>query len=231
MYPVVILAGGKATRIKKITRTTPKSLIKINNKPFIDYQLDYLKNNGIKKIIFCLGHKGKIIKKYLEKKNNHNIEFIYSFDGRYALGTGGAVRKAINTKENFFFIMYGDSYLRADLKNVKKKFDKSKKLALMTVIKNENKWDKSNVELKNNTIVNYDKFQYNYNMNYVDYGLSIISKKSIIGYKKQKFDLADFLSYLSKNCKIVPYIPKKRFFEIGSFKGIKDFKKYISISG
>ena len=67
MFPAIIIAGGKASRIKQITRRTPKSLIKINNKAFIDYQIDYLKKNGVKKIIFCLGHLGDKIKKYLDK--------------------------------------------------------------------------------------------------------------------------------------------------------------------
>jgi N-acetyl-alpha-D-muramate 1-phosphate uridylyltransferase len=229
MYPVVILAGGKATRIREITKDIPKSLIKINNRPFIDYQLEYLKKHRIKKVIFCLGHKGDLIKNYLEEKHNNDFEFIYTFDGSTPLGTGGAVKKAMITKHKFYFIIYGDSYLRLDLKNIKKKFEKSKKPGLMTVIKNENKWDKSNVELKNRDILNYNKFKNNANMNYIDYGLSIISKKSIVAYEKKIFDLAEFFSFMIKQRKMTPYIAKKRFFEIGSFRGIKDLKKHISV--
>ena len=227
MFPAIIIAGGKASRIKQITRRTPKSLIKINNKAFIDYQIDYLKKNGVKKIIFCLGHLGEKIKKYLDKKQSSDLKFLYSFDGTNPIGTGGAVKKALIDNERYYFVIYGDSYLRVNLKNVIKKFYKCNKPALMTVIKNNNKWDKSNVELKNNNIINYNKFEYNSRMQYIDYGLSIIDKKKFIKYKKNKFDLAEILAIYAKKQMIASYKVSKRFYEIGSIKGINEFKKYI----
>ena len=58
---VVILAGGLATRLKPITNTIPKSLIQINNTPFIIHQLKLLKKNKINRVHFCLGHLGEMV--------------------------------------------------------------------------------------------------------------------------------------------------------------------------
>jgi len=219
----IILAGGKGKRVKKYTKKTPKCLIKINGKPFINYQLEYLKKNNINNVIVSVGYLSSQIKEYVK----NNIDFInvkIVNDGK-PLGTGGATFKSLKYLKNNFFIIYGDSYLNFKPKKLVKK---NNNLAVMAIFKNNNKYDKSNIELKNLGKILYHKNTKNIKLKYIDYGISYVNKKIFKGIKKNiKFDLSDFFEEISKRNMLSGYSVKKRFYEIGSYSGIKDFKNYL----
>ena len=104
---VLILAGGKAKRLGKISLNKPKSLINFFKKPFIYYQLQLLKKKRFKKVIISTGHLSKQIEKYIYlHKNEFNLKIIFSNDGKDALGTGGAIKKAIPLLSNNFFVIF-----------------------------------------------------------------------------------------------------------------------------
>lgn len=91
---VLILCGGLATRLQPITKTIPKSLVSINNKPMLQYQLDMLYEQGIRHVVLCVGYLGEMIQESFGDKYK-DIIIEYSFDGPKQLGTGGAIRKSI----------------------------------------------------------------------------------------------------------------------------------------
>ena len=221
-YEAIILLGGKGTRVKKYTKNKPKCLIDICGKPFLYHQLKYLKKNKIDNVILSSGYKSYIVENYVKKNINFiNVKIIN--DGKYLLGTGGAINKSIQYLKSYFYVIYGDSYLNFKLQNLKIK----KKFSVMAIFKNENKYDKSNVEKKINSII-YDKNSNNNNYKYIDYGVSLLDKKIFNGMKKNtRFDLSILLEKISKKILLKGYIVKKRFYEIGSYNGIKEFKKYI----
>lgn len=229
MIPTVaILAGGFATRLYPITKNIPKALIKVNGKPFIFHQLKLLKSKGIKKVVICAGFLGKNIKSYLNDNNNFGLDIKYSFDGNKLLGTGGAIKKALNLLGNSFYVLYGDSYTDVNFKNIYSVFCKNKKKGLMVIIENNNQWDKSNIQYKNGIIKKYDKKGSASTMKHIDYGLSLLKKDSFDYIKtKQKFDLADLYRKLVKNNEMYGYEVSNRFYEIGSFEGINQASNYI----
>ena len=99
----------------------------------------------------------------------------------------------------------------------------------MAIFKNNNKYDKSNIELKNLGKILYHKNTKNIKLKYIDYGISYVNKKIFKGIKKNiKFDLSDFFEEISKRNMLSGYSVKKRFYEIGSYSGIKDFKNYLN---
>ena len=220
-YEAIILSGGKGTRIKKFTKKKPKCLIKFNRKPFIYYQLRYLKNNGINKVIVSTGYYADQIKSYLKKINFIDIKIIN--DGLKPLGTGGAVLKSLDLLKERFFVIYGDSYLNFTVKNLKRK----KNIATMAVFKNNNNYDKSNVIFKKKNKIFYSKKNININSNFIDYGVSYLNKKVFNNIRKKNFDLSEIFEKISKKDMLSGYVVKKRFYEIGSYSGIKDFKEYI----
>ena len=87
------LSGGRGKRLRPVTDTIPKPLIIINNKPLIEWKINYLKKFGIKDIIICSGYKGKKIENYISKKNNFGCNIEYSVETT-PLGTAGAIKKA-----------------------------------------------------------------------------------------------------------------------------------------
>lgn len=220
-YEAIILSGGKGTRIKQYTKKIPKCLIKFDGQPFLYYQLRYLKNNGINKVIVSTGYYAEQIKSYLENKNFIDVKIIN--DGLKPLGTGGAVLKSLDYLKNNFFIIYGDSYLNFAIKKLKKQ----EGLATMAVFENNNNYDKSNVIFKKKNKIIYSKKNLNINSNFIDYGVSYLNKKVFNNIKNKKFDLSELYEKISNKDMLNGYIVKKRFYEIGSYSGIKDFKKYI----
>lgn len=232
ILPVAVLAGGLATRLRPITEKIPKSLIAVNNKPFVLHQLNLFQQHGINHVHFCLGHLGEIVKKVVEKSIfSETMKITYSFDGEKLLGTGGAIKKALSSLPDAFFVTYGDSFLDIDYQSIESRFFESvnDNFGLMTVYKNLNQYDTSNVIFENKRIVLYSKKQLTSNMEYIDYGLGILRKRHFYAYPDQTpFDLSDIYEKLSMKGELIGYESHERFYEIGSVKGIEDLSNYLN---
>src|SRR3979490_2813821 len=94
-WPVAILAGGLATRLRPTTEKIPKALITVASQPFLAHQLRLLKHAGIRKVVLCVGYRGEMIEQEFGDGRNFGVELNYSFDGPVLLGTGGALKKAL----------------------------------------------------------------------------------------------------------------------------------------
>lgn len=227
---LALIAGGKATRLKPVSESIPKSLIEINGRPFISYQLALLKSRGIHNVIICAGYLGNKIKNYLGDGNKSGINLKYSFDGGQLLGTGGAVMNAFSLLPDKFWVMYGDSYLDTDFSVIYDFYKSSGLDSLMTVYRNSDNWDKSNVVFDGYKIIKYDKINKVPEMNHIDYGLGILSKDSFRNFAMQsKFDLAEVYQDLLGRNQLAGYEVAERFYEIGSFQGISDFEEYVKL--
>ena len=233
MFPIVILAGGLATRLRPITEKIPKSLIEINGVPFVYHQLDLLEQKGFKEIHFCLGFLGEQVEEAV--KNSDYLERLnisFSYDGEKLLGTGGTIRKIINQLPEYFFITYGDSYLDINFYNIQELFESKKQNynSLMTVYKNTDLFDTSNVIFENDSIELYSKTKKDSRMSHIDYGVGILSNKSMGNYDKNIiFDLAELYENLSLKSELYGYEVFKRFYEIGSLQGIEDLSNYLKL--
>ena len=226
LFPIVILAGGLATRLYPKTLHTPKSLIPINGKPFIYWQLGQLSKAGIKKVVICTGYLSDEIEEYVGNGSNFGLQVTYSKDGEKQLGTGGAIKKALNMLPEEFFITYGDSFLNIEYEKVQDTYTKSKKMGLLTVYHNNGQWDQSNADLEGAQVI-YSKNKPNPNFQFIDYGLSIL-KKEAIQHMPSTFDLSSLLEELSEKNEIVGFEAANRFYEIGSLAGINDFEAFLT---
>jgi N-acetyl-alpha-D-muramate 1-phosphate uridylyltransferase len=226
--PVVILAGGLATRLWPETKTVPKSLIDVAGEPFICHQLRYLEQQGIKKVTICIGYLGEMIYELIGDGQKFNINVTYSLDGSKLLGTGGAIKKALHLLSDTFFVLYGDSFLPINFSHVEEAFKLSSKSALMTILENSNQWDKSNVHYLGEKLIKYDKNFPSSDMTYIDYGLGVLSKSAFKSFHKgQNFDLSEVYENLCQNSDLEGYPVDRRFYEIGSHQGLKDTKEYF----
>src|SRR5512136_2430029 len=141
--PVAILAGGLATRLRPLTERVPKALIDVAGKPFAEHQLDLLSQHGVKQIVWCLGYLGEMVQEALGDGSQWGLRLHYVSDGPKLLGTGGALKRAMHLLGDAFLVLYGDSYLECDYAAIEETFLSSGRLGLMTVIHNENRWDRS----------------------------------------------------------------------------------------
>lgn len=228
MFPVAILAGGLATRLRPITEEIPKSLIEVAGEPFICHQLDYLHQQGINSVVLCIGYMGEKIQEVVGDGSRWDMHVSYSPDGPALLGTGGALRQALPLLGEHFFILYGDSYLPIDFSDVGKTYAASGKKGLMTVLQNQNQWDKSNVEFNAGQIIEYNKTLIRPQMNYIDYGLGLLQGDALHAYPAgQSFDLSKVYNDLSLTGELAGYEVFERFYEIGSHQGIADTQAYL----
>jgi len=225
---IVILCGGKATRLHSLTKKIPKAMIEICGKTFLEQQLKLLKKNRIFDIVLCVGYKAEQIKKYFGDGRKFKVNIRYSSDGKKLLGTGGALKKAENLLKDSFLVMYGDSYLPFNFQKAIEFFKKFNKFGLMTVFKNLDKYEPSNVEVKGNLVKSYSKKRKTKRMKCIDYGVSIFRKETLKFIpQNQVFDLSQLHKLLIEKKQLLAYPAEKRFYQIGSPKGLEEFKNYI----
>jgi N-acetyl-alpha-D-muramate 1-phosphate uridylyltransferase len=225
MMQVVILAGGLGTRLHPTTHKIPKSLVEIAGEPFISHQLRLLKRQGVEDVVICTGYLNYMIMDFVRYGQKWGIYITYSHDGGELLGTGGAIKKALPFLENNFFVLYGDSYLDCDLYIIEQAYIDSGKFGLMTVFKNCNKWDKSNVVYNNGIIERFDTGD---NVEYIDWGLGILSKEVFAKYQHKPLSLSMVYNDLLNINQLAAFEVHNRFYEIGSVCGILDTEQYIS---
>ena len=229
--PVAILAGGLGTRLGKKALNKAKVLIDVAGKPFISRQLNYLSDQGIKDIVICVGHLGNQIKNYIGNGSKYNLNVSYSDDSDRLLGTGGSIKKACQILGEHFFILYGDSFLPVNFTLIEKAYFQEKKPALMTVLKNKGRWDKSNAYFKDKC-VKYNKKKPQKNMDYIDYGLTIVRNSIFSDFPSNEvFDLADVFENLSNKSLLAGFEIYDRFYEIGSINGLNDTIEFFKKNG
>lgn len=227
--PVAILAGGLATRLRPITERIPKALVTVAGKPFLAHQLAYLRAQGISRVVLCVGHLGEMIRDEFGDGRTTRIKIEYSFDGPVLLGTAGAIKNASPLLGESFFVMYGDSYLPIDFGDVWKRFQESRRPALMTVFPNLGRWEVSNVWFEDGEIRKYSKKDLTPEMHYVDYGLSAFQVEAFRGIPSDKpADLADLMNMMAERGEMAGYEAQERFYEIGSHSGLQELNSYLS---
>lgn len=229
MLPVAILVGGVATRLRPLTETIPKAMVDVNGEPFVAHQLRLLRNYGIERVIICAGYLGEMIQAYVGDGARFGLQVEFSFDGSRLLGTGGAIKKALPLLDEAFFVLYGDSYLPCDYRAAQTAFTASNRLALMTVFRNDGRWDSSNVEFSNGQVVAYDKRYPTPRMHHIDYGLGAFKHSA---FEKvlddQPSDLAVLYQSLLAQGELAAYEMHQRFYEIGSLEGLEETRRYLA---
>jgi NDP-sugar pyrophosphorylase family protein len=226
---VAILAGGLATRLRPITEIIPKSLLEVNGEPFAAHQLRLLQSKGIRRVVLCVGHLGALIQSAIGNGAALGLQVDYSFDGPALLGTAGAIRKALPRLGDPFFVMYGDSYLPCDYTAVACSFESAGVLGMMTVFRNEGKWDASNVEFAAGKILAYSKSNWTPRMRYIDYGLGVFRAGAFENIPADKAcDLTEVYADLLQREQLAAFEVSERFYEIGSPTGLRQTAEFLA---
>ena len=234
---VVVLAGGKGTRLSPLTDNLPKVLVPVAGKPFAEHQIELLKAGGATNLVFAIGHLGDQIRECLGDGSRFGIPITYVDDGETPRGTAGCFRQAADdgVLEDQFLLIYGDSYLPVDLRPIWDDFIRSGKPALMTVFHNDGRWDRSNVAMtaSHKGILLYDKqgrFP-DIALDHIDYGISGLSRAAVLDHippAPAAMDLADVMHQLSLSQDLAAHITQTRFWEIGSHQGLAELEQAIN---
>ena len=200
---LVILAGGYGTRLSEETKTKPKPLIKIGDKPIIWHLMKIYSSYGINEFIICLGYKGNMIKDELKvyiKKENWVINFIDT--GLHTM-TGGRVKRVEKylAKEENFCLSYGDGLSNINIKKLIQFHTNAGKIATLTAVKYKN--PKGVLSINKNSKVNKIKEK---PLEYINGGFFVLSK-NIFKYLKndQTVFEKDCLPLLAKKNQLVAF--------------------------
>jgi len=230
MLPLAILAGGLAKRLRPLTEALPKALVPIRGTPFVAHQLRLARERGVRRVVLCLGYLGGMIRDWVGDGRAFGLEVEYSWDGERPLGTAGAVRAALPLLGEAFFLMYGDSYLPCDFEAVERAFRQAGKAGLLTVFRNDGQFDASNVEYREGRIVTYSK-RPNPRMRHIDYGLEVFARSAFADLAESPCDLTAVYQGLLAQGELAAFEVGERFYEIGSFEGIRALEERLGLRG
>jgi NDP-sugar pyrophosphorylase family protein len=230
--PLALLAGGLATRMRPATQRIAKSMLRVAGEPFIAHQLRLVAGEGVTHVVVCAGHLGEQISDFVGDGAHFGCHVEYSWDGAALLGTGGALRRALPLLGERFFVMYGDSLLPTPFRPVWEAFRDSAMPALMTVFRNEGRWDNSNVAFEAGAIRAYDKAARTARMHHIDYGLGALEAAALAQRPPgERFDLADFYRDLAAAGRLAGFEVAERFYEIGSPAGLAETSTFLERGG
>jgi NDP-sugar pyrophosphorylase family protein len=232
----VVLAGGLGTRLRPITEAVPKALVPVAGRPFLDRQLEWLAGHGVTEVVLSLGAMGELVERHVGDGSRYGVPVRCIHEGSELRGTGGALRLALDhgALHEDFLVTYGDSFLLVDFGEIGREFVTGGRPALMTVFKNDGRWDRSNVvfDAACGTVVLYDK-EYTLrpasDFRYIDYGLSAFRRDTLAravpaGVRK---DLAAVFHDLSLAGELAGLEVFQRFYEIGSPQGLAELERHL----
>ena len=176
--PVAILAGGLATRLGPLTEQTPKCLIEVAGRPFVHHQLRQLRGQGVRRVVLCLGHLGEQVVEAVGDGSAFGLEVDVllrrpGVAGNRRRDPAGPAAARAGVLRPLRRLVPGCDYAA-----VQEAFEAAGKLALMTVFRNEGRWDTSNVEFRDGRILAYDKAHGPRPCSYIDYGLGVLDRRA-----------------------------------------------------
>ena len=154
---LIILAGGRGTRLTEYTKTIPKPMVPIKKKPIITYIINHYYKFGVREVIIAAGYKYTFIKKFFEKNNIYNDLKIKVINTGLNTLTGLRIKKLkflFSKKENFF-LTYGDGICDVDLNKLLNFHLKHKKIATLTAVHPPARFGE--LKIKNSKIIEFNE--------------------------------------------------------------------------
>jgi MurNAc alpha-1-phosphate uridylyltransferase len=208
--------------MRPATEVVPKAMLEVAGRPFVAWQLELLARGGVDDVLFCTGHLGEQIEDYVGDGSRWGLSVRYSADGETLLGTGGALRLALDRDllRERFLATYGDAYLSVDLSRLMARLDVGDAPVVMTVWRNAGRIVPSNADFDGSLVV-YRKGAPDPTLEYVDYGMLAVRRSMIEGIEAGAVvDLARVLEELSSAGALAGLEVIERCYEIGSPEGL-----------
>jgi NDP-sugar pyrophosphorylase family protein len=214
------------------TLTVPKSMLVVADRPFVDWQLERLAASGLRDVVLCVAYLGETIRAHVGDGSRFGVRVTYSQEGPDLLGTAGALRAALPLLAETFLVTYGDSYLPFDYAEpLRILADHGDCDGVMAVFKNEGRWDKSNVALRDEGawVRRYDKTKDpDPELDHIDYGATAVRRHVIEGLPAGEalgFDAVQ--KSLAAQKRLRACVARERFFEIGSPGGLAELDQHL----
>lgn len=223
----IILAGGKGSRLRPITYEIPKPLLPVRGKAVILHLIELFKLHNIKDIVISIGYLKDRIKEQLGNGKDFGVRIKY-VEERLPLGTGGALKKAMDILSNTFICTNGDELKDINLKNMLR-FHKKNNCLVTIAIKNvKNVHNYGVVKLRNSKIVEFIEKPKNMKNGYINTGLYVMEKKFISKYIGNGFVSLEreVFPIMAKEGELLAYKFRGQWFDTGTFDRYEKAIKY-----
>jgi MurNAc alpha-1-phosphate uridylyltransferase len=246
---MVILAGGLASRMRPLSEVVPNPLISVEGRPFLAYQLDLLRANGIHRVLLCVGHLAHKVKAYFGAGEAFGVAIQYSEDGPRPLGTAGALRKARRLLDDTFFVMHGDTYLVIQYPRIWSYFHRFERQGLLVLnakrlvprglsrarrLRSRAATTRTGRAQSLATCAVHDGLVTRYrsgnlDVAFSDAGLSVLRKDALsLIPARRRLDLPVLFNRLAKAGQLLALRTESGPHSIGSYAGLSEFRRYIA---
>lgn len=223
----VILAGGRGERLRPLTDTVPKPMVRINGKPFLEYLITLLRVNGITDILILTGYKYQQIQSYFGNGKNFGVSITYQYNP-LKTQTGLRLKKSEKLLHDTFLLLYGDNYWPLRLDQIIKGFKKDADL-LMTVYSNLDASSTNNVCIqKNGRISLYDKYRKSKQTNGIDIGFFILHKKLVADMTRDNLSLSEYITDWVKQKNVYGYLTDHKYYTLTDKKRLQQLEQYCT---
>lgn len=236
---VVVLAGGLGTRMRPRTESLPKFLLPVLGRPFAGWLLPHLARSGFDEAVLCTGHLGEQVRGYVDDGSAFGLRVRYSDDGRSLRGTGGALCEALPLLSETFVVTYGDSFLpfdyRAPLADLRANPGALGAMAVYEPSPEERAeaLEPPNARVREGMVVTYDKSCQEPGLTHIDYGAmalrrAVVEERVARRAGRAELSLSELQADLANRGRMVATAALRRYFEIGSERGLRALEDELS---
>jgi NDP-sugar pyrophosphorylase family protein len=228
-----ILAGGRGERLRPLTDNIPKPMVQIRGRPYLAYQLDELKRQGIVDVVLLTGYLGEVIEKYFGDGMASGMRVRYSREPS-PLGTGGALKLAEPLLAEDFLLIYGDSYLPIRYAEAMERLRATRAEALVAALDNV----PPVVDVPNNIALGADGFVARYEkgagaaagLTHVEAGVAALTRRLLrrIPAGRVASLEQEFFPQLIVGRQLVAFATKRRFYDIGTPSRLKEIEAVLT---
>jgi N-acetyl-alpha-D-muramate 1-phosphate uridylyltransferase len=228
----VILAGGLGTRLRPLTRDTPKSLVEIDGQPFLLHLIALLRESGIRRLVLLVGHLAEKVEDAVGGGDELGVSIRYSVDSPTLLGTGGALKRAEPLLDASFVVVYGDCYHRLDYRALLRSCSSRSHPA--TVVVNRRRQNDGNVRVTNGLVTAHAKCDGSRpNRPYNDEGVLVLRRSLLEAIPEGARGSIEqlVLCRLILRGELRAHPSPVRSYEVGSPAGLRRFRRYAAETG
>lgn len=217
VLPVVVLAGGVGSRIAAVDPTVPKPMLQVHGRPFLDWKLAGLVAQGVTEVLVLVSHRSEVIREHLATDPVEGLAVTIIDEGPEPLGTAGALRAAIDSLPDRFFVTYGDSYLTESFDALGRLFDECRPEGAIALVAHDTELQPGNTELDGDVVVNYHKSEVPGRFAYLDYGQLALERQALLRMPEGfRGDLADLLGSLIADRALLGVVVDALFFDLNT---------------
>lgn len=219
-----IIAGGEGTRLRPYTYDTPKPMLRLGDKPILQYVIENLERSGIKDLVLTIGYKHEQIQEYFGDGSKFGVKIEYSVE-KERMNTAGSILHYKGKVKEPFAVVMGDHLTNIDMKKMLESHKKSGCIASIALFRDMKKLEYGVADVKGGKVVGFQEkpgFEHLYNT------AIYILEPRIFGYIKEKEDFAKdvFPRLLKKGEGINAYVFDGVWFDIGR---VRDYDRFVEL--